>query len=222
MPALKETVEYRQGRLGEILQIAMYMHYGLRIIDIGGSTNNRAPLLHHRELSLVAADGLAIRTGPAFIEFKTKTRHHQHRGGSPDDPVQVPPRTEDCIDLHSYRQYRAVREQTNIPFVLSILSIEDGDLLCAMIDDLPLPRLSTNPDYDRANWDINDFDCVARFNPDGLKKFFRDPRADRWLEDLPSDEKMLRMVEYLQPNQQEFEAVLQHIFDQIERSWHGK
>ena len=75
MPAIKETLEYRQGRLGEILQIAMYMHYGLRVIDIGGSTNNRAPLLHHRKLSLVAADGLVIRTGPAFIEFKTKRRH---------------------------------------------------------------------------------------------------------------------------------------------------
>jgi hypothetical protein len=222
MPALKETLQYRQGRLGEILQIAMYMHYGLRIIDIGGSTNNRAPLLHHRELSLVAADGLAIRTGPAFIEFKTKSHHFDWNGGSPDDAVKVPVRTEEGIDLRSYRQYRAAREQTNIPFVLSILSIEDGELLCATIDELPLPRLSGNADFQLANWDVRAFQRVARFDSDRLAAFFRDPRADRWLADLPSDHTMLRMVEYFRPRDQEFEFYLQHIFDQIERGWHRK
>jgi hypothetical protein len=222
MPAIKETLEYRQGRLGEILQIAMYMHYGLRIIDVGGSTNNRAPLLHHRDLSLVAADGLAIRTGPAFIEFKTKRHHFDWRGGAPDDPVKVPARTEEGIDLRSYRQYRAVREETNIPFVLSFLSIEDGELLCAAIDELPLPRISQNTDFPLANWDVRSFRRAARFDPQRLDHFFRDPRADRWLDDLPSDKVMLRIVEYLRPRDQEFKFYLEHIFDQIERGWHRK
>jgi len=220
MPAIKETLEYRQGRLGEILQIAMYMHYGLRIIDIGGSTNNRAPLLHHRELSLVAADGLAIRTGPAFIEFKTKRHHFDWRGGAPDDPVKIPARLEEGIDLRSYRQYRAVREQTSVPFVLSILSIEDGELLCETIDKLPLPRISPNSDFSLVNWDVRSFHKVARFDPVRLGQFFRDPRADRWLDDLPADHAMLRIVQYLRPSDDEFGPVLEHLFDQIERGWH--
>ena len=220
MPAIKETLEYRKGRLGEILQIGMYLKFGLRIIDIGGSTNNRAPLLHHRELSLVAADGLAIRTGAAFIEFKTKQHHYEWPGSWSDDSVKVSARTEQGINLYSYRQYRAVREQTNIPFVLSFLSIEEGELICATIDDLPLPRISRNPCYELVNWDVRDFHCVSRFDPDGLERFFRDPRADRWLADLPPDRKLLDMIEYLQPREQQFGPVLEHIFDQIERGWH--
>ena len=220
MPAIKETLEYRQGRLGEILQIAMYMHYGLRVIDIGGSTSNRAPLLHHRKLSLVAADGLVIRTGPAFIEFKTKRRHFDWGGGAPDDPVKISARLEEGIDLRSYRQYRAVREQTSIPFVLSILSIQDGELLCEAIDKLPLPRVSPNPEFALVNWDVRSFQRVARFDPDRLGKFFCDPRADRWLDDLPADHAMLRIVEYLRPSDQEFGQVLEYLFDLVERGWH--
>jgi hypothetical protein len=95
MAVIQSTQQWRQGRIGEILQSAVFMRYGLSIIDIGGSTNNRAPLLHRAELSHLAPDSMGFRTAQTWIEHKTKSRHERWRGGSINDAVKVPARTEE-------------------------------------------------------------------------------------------------------------------------------
>lgn len=220
MIPIRETEKFRQGRIGEIIQRALYQQWGVNFIDIAGSTNGRAPLLHSAQMQLPAADNLAIKTAPCWLENKTKTHHNPWNGGSLSDEIKTSPRIEEGIDTSKWLTYQAVEQRTKMPFVLSILSLDESEMLAATLQQLGEPRWSPDPDYDMVNWDVRSFARVARLDPERLHRYFENRRiGDEWLVEPPNDRKLADIADFLKPADSEFDVVLQHVFDQVEHSW---
>lgn len=222
---MRETEEFRRGRIGEILQYWMYHGLGVDLLDLADRTENRAPLLQGTT-SIISPDVAAIKTAEFFIEFKTKTHHQEWRGGSPGDENPVPRRFEEGIDASKLRNYLAAETRWRKPVVLSVLSIKEAELRAATLWQLGNPRHSPNPAWKLVNWDIRQFSLIARFDSARLSHILtgREPKAaalrNRWLERAPKHNEVKPVLDWLRPTQGEFVDVRQFIFDQIEAGFH--
>jgi hypothetical protein len=219
---------WRQGRLGEILQLHVYLNLGVKIQDLADRTHKRAPLLLRRTGEIVSPDASAIKTGKFFFEFKTKSSHEKWDGGSKDDNPKTPPRTEEGINNYSYQDYLAAEQDWHQPVVLSILSIKEGELIATTLNHLEKfgkPRLSHDPAWPIINWNVDAFSRVAAFDPERLDRFFNEDEPstntgrERWLSALPRHDEAIKMLEWLGCRQTEFDEIARFVFDCIERDW---
>lgn len=219
----KDSPVAHQGRRGEILQIATLARFGFIVLDAAGSTNKKAPLLHRYQFSFIAPDAMSIRTGPLWMEFKTKRHHEEWGGGSPLDNPKVNARTEEGINERSYASYLATQEATKIPVVLMILSIDEGELLGHTLSGLGQPRYSTSPRFPLVNWDVREFRRLCRFDPKRLHDYFFNEDGSHRVApaDIPPSRQLRRLLDYLRPEQDEFESIMQDIVDQLDKEWHG-
>jgi hypothetical protein len=220
-----DSREGEQGRVGEILQFFLWLRFGTALEDLADRTERRAPLLYGREGTITSPDASGIKTAPLFVEFKTKSHHEEWRGGSINDQPRYPPRTEEGIDRKKWLDYQRAEQMWRKPVVLSILSIKEGEVIAATLQQLGEPRHSLHESFDLVNWDVRQFNRIASFDPNRLHALFRGPgRAQelrqRWLRALPPRDEINRVLEWLQAQQAEFSLVRQHIFDQTERDFH--
>jgi hypothetical protein len=222
---LKETSEFRRGRLGEILQFYWYRSLGVRLLDLADRTHKRAPLIHDARI-LPSPDTLGRKSAEFFVEFKTKTQHHRWNGGGPNDIVRVSPRDEEGIDELKWRQYLEVQNNWKKPVVLSILSIKEATIIAATLAQLGDPRFSPNGFYKFVNWQIASFNLIASLDDNRLHRFFYGEQArlkdlrQSWLERMPGFHEVKPVLDWMRPQQREFEILRQFIFDQIEGDWH--
>lgn len=218
---LKETPEWHMGRRGEILQLAVLARFGFSVIDIGGSTNNNAPFLHKYDVNFVAPDALAFRSGPLWMEFKTKSHHTPWRGGSVRDNPRIPPRMEEGVDRRSFLAYQQVAKTTGVPVVLWVLSIKESELLANSLRNLGEPRPSPDPSYDLVSWDISKFRRVCEFDPKRLREYFVSKDGERRAcpSDVPPPAALRKVLDYLNPSQREFDLLLLDFMAQLENSW---
>lgn len=218
----KDTPEWQLGRRGEILQIATLARFGFSVLDVGGSTNDKAPFLHHFDANFVAPDAMAFKTGKLWMEFKTKGRHNSWRGGSSGDVPRVPPRIEEGIDRSSYEHYLHTQRSWKTPVVLLVLSIKEGELLGNTIASLGEPRYSPNLAYDIVNWDIFKFRRLCQFDCARLRKYFynSDGAVRRAPDDMPSARELRQVLDWLRPAQGDIDLIMQDIVSQMEVGWH--
>ncbi len=222
MEDFKQTPQWHMGRRGEILQLATFTRFGFSLIDVGGSSNAKAPLLHRYEFSFVAPDAMAFKTGPLWMQFKTKSRHQQWRGGSMLDAEKIPPRDEEGIDRKDWLGHLKVEQDTRIPVVLAVLSIQEGELLANTLRGLGEPRESPNPAYDLVNWPTWKFRRLATFDCRRLRHYFRhkDGSYRDAPTDVPSQLQLRQTLDWLRPQQGEFDLIMLDIAAQIEAEWH--
>jgi hypothetical protein len=216
--------EFQQGRLGEILQFYLYRSLGVQLLDLADRTHKRAPLIHNAKI-LPSPDTLGRKSAEFFLEFKTKTQHQHWNGGGPNDIVRTPARIEEGIDESKLYQYLEAQNTWKKPIVLSILSIKDATIIAASLGQLGEPRLSPNKWYKFVNWDIASFNLITSLDEKRLYRFFHSDEASfknlrqRWLEHMPTFDKVKRVLDWFEPQQGEFKVLLEFIFDQIEREW---
>jgi hypothetical protein len=209
--SLRNSSTWKRGRIGEILQFGFYQSVGVELEDLSDRTSARAPFLYGRTGKIISPDANAIRSARFFIEFKTKTHHHNG--------------TEEGINDYSLEHYRAAQRRWRQPVVLSILSIQDGDLIAAPLDQLGEPRPSRDPDnFPLVNWRVRKFSRIARFSPRHLSTLFNgDGKAaalrERWLAQMPEAVEIDKILDWLRAEQLEFDALREFIFDQTERDW---
>jgi len=170
----------------------------------------------------VAPDAMAFKTGAVWMQFKTKSRHQEWRGGSINDATKIPPRFEEGIDRKDYEGHLAVERETNIPVVLAVLAIQQGELLANTFRGLGEPRRSNHPDYDLVNWPIWKFRRLATFDVRRLRRYFVHPdgKPREAPADVPSQQQLRQTLDWLRPVQGEFDLIMADIVAQIERDWH--
>jgi hypothetical protein len=223
----RQTPQFRRGRLGEILQFNLYLRLGCQMFDLSDRTHNRAPLIYggHGLRTVISPDTFARKTADFLPEFKTKTQHQQWNGGSQNDAVRVSARVEEGIDRSKFKHYLEVQKMLGKPVVLSILSIKEATIIAATLQQLGEPRFSPNRFYKFVNWDIRRFNLIATLDPKRLDRFFYSDNAKLkdlrqcWLEGMPAFHEVKRVLDWMRPEQREFEILRQFIFDQIERDW---
>lgn len=192
---------WHQGRRGEYLQQQLYCDGGCHILDIGGTTLDRAPMLRGLEQDVAAPDMLAWRSGALFgLQFKAKERLERWGGGSPLVLPRWPARTEEGIDRRCYESHLAFEQRTGIVVVLSSLVIETGTLYAARLSSLGQPRPSADARWDVLNWDIREFRPLWRCRPWLLRDYFFDHDGRHRLApvDAPTARQMQRWLARLQ------------------------
>jgi len=223
---LHDAREWKQGRIGEILQFFIYKDFAVEMQDLADRTEKRAPLLYGK-CQIPSPDISAIKTARFFVELKTKTKHQLWGGGAIDDPIKYAARTEEGIDRDKWHHYQQASQRWRQPVVLSVLCIKAGDMIAATLDQLGKPRCSPRPEYDLVNWDIRQFSSLASFDADRLQRLFNfnnpEPRIkilqDLWLQQMPREQQVRSVLSWLSARQLQFDVVRQFIFDQIEREW---
>jgi len=203
--------------------MATLTYFGFRLIDIGGSSNEKAPMLHKYKFSCIAPDALAFLSGPLWVECKTKSAHNKWRGGAQADPIRFGPCAEEGIDREKYEAYLRVQKDTGVPVVLLILSIKEGELVGNTLRGLGEPRFSPNPNYDLVNWDVYKFRRICQYDCVRLRKYFynKDGGVIQAPTDMPSDQQRRQAVERLKPQQGEFDLIILDAVAQMERDWQG-
>lgn len=202
--SLEQTHEYKLGRNGEILMHSFAIEHGCTIFDIGGSGRKAAPLLTHKFGNIIAPDALHIRHVPIFAEYKTKTNPFDWRGGSREWAAQghMPPCLAHGIEEHAFSEYQ--RANRRMPVVLWFLTINNGQLHVAWLDELAEPWRSVNPDYRIVNWPLSRMHHVASFEPKRLRAWFAKERDNR----LPTVTERRQLLDWLRPRQLEFESFI--------------
>ena len=224
----RQSSEYCRGRFGEILQFNYYLSLGCQMLDLADRTYNRAPLVYGRYglRTVVSPDTFAHKSADFFPELKLKSHHQEWKGGGRNDVVRIAARVEEGINQSKYKQYLEVQEMFGKPVVLSILSIKEATIIAATLHQLGEPRFSPNRFFKLVNWDIRRFNLIATLDPERLYRFFYsdEPRfialRQRWLEQMPSFEKVNRVLDWLTAQQREFKTFQEFLFDQIEQNWH--
>lgn len=210
----EDSREARIGRCGEILASCLWQQVGFAHIDIAAAAIRGAPLVNTWEGSFVAADGIMIRRGTFLHEIKTKQQSDSSRGG-PRDVRWIPNGARfHCIEAPNDRAYRQQWRRTGLPFVLSIICIDDAELLAATLWRLGEPYPSLQPvRYNVVNYPVDRFARVWQFDPKRLAAFFReDPRK-------LSHARMRLFLEWLRPRQTEFGFLVRDLVGQLEDQW---
>jgi hypothetical protein len=220
---IKDTRAWQIGRRGEILQMAVLASLGYRLVDVSGSSNNKAPLLLGHRSCCITADAIGFRTGPLNLEFKTKEHHTEWRGGSRWDEVPTAPRLEEGWDYRKHESYSVLEKVTGLPVVVTVLSIKEGELLANSLRRLGKPRRSPNQAFDFVSWDIKSFRRVCTFDLDRLHSYFflADGTLRHAPTDVPSANELRRVVDFLRPALGEFEPFVLDLIDQMEVDWRG-
>jgi hypothetical protein len=225
---LRESKEWERGRIGEILQMFVYLDYGVRIQDLADRTEKRAPLLRGRDCSIISPDTTAIKTAEFFLEFKTKTIHLEWNGGGRNAEKPHPPRSEQGIDRRLWLAYQMAEKDWRKPLVLSILCLQSCEIIAATLQQLGEPRFSPNEGYDLVNWAVRRFHQIASFDRERLDRLFNGDDAQvldirkRWLEQMPNVNDRTVILEWLRLGDGQFDFLRRFIFDQIEQGWHEK
>jgi len=211
---LQDSREARIGRCGEILAAHLWQQVGFAHIDVAAAAIRGAPLVNTWEGSFVAADGIMVRRGIFLHEVKTKQRANTSRGGPAG--IEWIPRGAKFHGLERPldRAYRRQQQRTGLPFVLTVICIEDAELLASTLWRLGEPYPSLLPElYDMVDYPVNRFSRIWTFDKRRLATFFReDPRK------LVGD-RMRNILDWLRPQQFEFDFLVRDLVSQLEDQW---
>lgn len=204
----------RIGRIGELLAGNLYRGVGFASIDVAAAAIRGAPLIEHWETSIVAPDGIISRNAMFLHEIKTKRRADLSRGGSMGLSWIPHGQRFHGIDRANYLGYLRAQALFKRPCIITIVCIEDAEILAASLRQLGEPYPSLLPQlYDLVNFPIERFRRIWAFDPKRFPKLFNEQPEKL----LPG--RMRRIIEWLQPVQAEFDFLVADLIDECERQW---
>lgn len=183
-------------------------------------------MLHRAEINLVTPDHVAFRTGPVFIETKTKEKPFEWGGGRRDGlPGHMPAGRAHGIERRLYYAYRHVQHNTRTIVALCFLCIEDGSLRGNSLDVLGEPYSSeappNHPQAEMVNWPFHKMALLADFDQRRLQRYFYEanglPRTEP--KSMPSAREREELIRWLRPRQFEIEWFREDLIARIEAEW---
>jgi hypothetical protein len=221
---MQETDQWKKGRRGEMLSIAVWASFKSILLDVSASANKAAPLLHEVTGNIVSPDHLVMRKTTFFMDTKTKQRHLLWRGGRRDDSDQMPRGPAHGIERRSFRAYQNVERQTGKPVIIAVLCIEDARLLANSLAGLGEPYPSISDSYDIVNWPISHFRRICDFDPVMLRHYFyrQDGTPREAPERMPTAFQLQKWLAMLGPRQGEIEWLIEDLLNRLEDEWEQK
>lgn len=204
------------GARGELLASAIMRGHGYTFVDIAAGGPRGASLVRSWTGTLVAPDGMMVRTRPLLVEIKTKSRINISRGGAVGASWMRTGTKFIGIDHANHIAYCLGSVKLAMPLVVLVIIIEDAVLVGATLGELGKPFPSLLPElYDMANFPAERFTLLQEFDANRLRRYFQQP-----LHTL-TEPRMRKFVPWLalRAPQRSFDFVEFMTFDNADPRW---